>query len=395
MGFLVLLTYRRWYRLFADVLQTPWVPFFFAPFIVPVVVFASTRKFSWILWFTYSTVDHQLPTPQAMHDRLLQLPAELYLLVGATDSLDAWMMLGPYILNIITLVLLTISLILRSVPWALRRMHHERDFTCRVLLCSAALITFSASLLGGCLSYHYFSAEYRIWPAEAQRVFWRSFHCSDARSQLLHILRFIWERNLRWKQQRILEFGNHGQELWRELWEAIGFCVGTWRALHLIHKLVMVVPIVMLYGHYYVVRRTRPLCPSCSSFTRCPKYGDSGTAGDSAADVDDSYIPTLGRESVSSNSWTASRSAQRNDKAQDTAREEHSRRDAAAMKIVGDAQLFFAISKPFYLQDILKRCFCSLACKLLSWSSSSCLDFLTSASRAWVVQFRPLADRRV
>ncbi|KAJ7618480.1 hypothetical protein FB45DRAFT_168313 [Roridomyces roridus] len=256
-GFLVFFTYRRWYRLFADILQTPWVPFFFAPHIVPFALFASTRKLSWMLWFTYYTVDHELPTPQAMHDRLLRLPAKLYLLVGAPDSVNIWIMLGPFILNIITLTLLTIVLIARAVPWALRTIHRERDFTRKVIICDMVLATIAVCLWGGLLSFRYCYEDYRTGlpnPALSS-----GGHSITQTPELSCCTSFdSYGRGIcagRRKGFRNYQrtdgscFMNYGKQS-GSVWGHGGRCI-------LFINWSLVVPIVMLYGHYYVMPEIR------------------------------------------------------------------------------------------------------------------------------------------
>ncbi|KAJ7618506.1 hypothetical protein FB45DRAFT_931801, partial [Roridomyces roridus] len=216
MGLLAFFTYRRWYRPVARILQTPIPSFMSLPFIVPMALFGSTSRLSWILSFICDSVDRDLPRPQTMHHWLSRLPSVVYSLVGATDSVGIWMILGPFSLNIVMLALLTVALTIHAIPWALKTMQRHRDIIRDVIRAETIAVALSTCYHGVSLPVALLWPKYRAWPAESRRL-WQSIYCSEARAETRRMLRALLENNLRFKDERIREWSTHGRELRHEL----------------------------------------------------------------------------------------------------------------------------------------------------------------------------------
>ncbi|KAJ7618511.1 hypothetical protein FB45DRAFT_1096905 [Roridomyces roridus] len=251
LGLLPFFIYRRFYGPVVRILQTPAPTWFSLPWIVPVALFASTSKLSWILWFTYCSMVNKHPSLQAMHNWLLRLPSAICSLIGTTHSLDIWMIFGPFSLNIAMLALLTVVLTIHGIPWALRTIHRHQHFIRYILRLETIMVALMTCFWGIYLPVLMFWFQYRHWPTESRRL-WQSIYCPEARAETKRMLRALLESNLRFKEERIREFSTHGRELRHELWEAIGVCMETWRTLHLIQKLLIVIPIAILCLQFVV-----------------------------------------------------------------------------------------------------------------------------------------------
>ncbi|KAJ7618478.1 hypothetical protein FB45DRAFT_1033684 [Roridomyces roridus] len=243
MGLLVFFTYRRLYTPAVVMLQA-WGYLVIAGLCVPVAVLGSISKLRWILWTIYCYYDVALPRVSAIHHAIL-LPFRVSYPLGT----NIWMTLGPVGIHTVLLNLLTAILAVRAVPWTIRAAYRLRPELYLVIRDLGILTSFVGVIFPLGLSLF----EYCNWPAEIRTLCWRSVIDAEARERVRSEINIIWDRNLHWKIGRMEEFHSHGWELRYEVWEALG----TWGSMHVAQKVLIVAPIAILYGHYYVMPEIR------------------------------------------------------------------------------------------------------------------------------------------
>ncbi|KAJ7618502.1 hypothetical protein FB45DRAFT_1007304 [Roridomyces roridus] len=243
MGLLAFFTYRRLYTP-TVIMLLKWGYFVATALFVPFAVLGSTSKLRWILWTIYYYY-YDLPSVPGIRQAGLRLSIRISSPLGATDYVDVLMILAPAGIHILLLTLLTAILAVRAIPWTVRTIYRLRA----ELLDVIGMLGELTCLYGVGFPLGLSHTEYWRWPAEIRTLCWRSVIDAEARERVRSEINIIWDRNRRWKIGRIEEYQRHAWEIRQKILEALG----TWGSLHIVQKVLILAPIALLYGHYYVI----------------------------------------------------------------------------------------------------------------------------------------------
>ncbi|KAJ7476913.1 hypothetical protein B0H11DRAFT_2426364 [Mycena galericulata] len=344
LGLLIVFTHRKLRPRVLDFARFHCVPS--TSVLVPIAVVCSFSQLSWIPWINYCLLWglRWLPDIRSIHESILRFLSRTSPTLDAMDSVDIWMIFGPFAVHAAVMCLGTVAIVLVNVPSETRVMVRQLWDLFLLYFCAWILNT---AVLYGVSIFMFSHLRLSVPPPYVRPSRWETLSCPPPQ-----ICWLVDEQFADWKVGQIQDFYALRWDLQRLFWVAVRGCYDTWGMLDCIQKSFIVAPAAIFYGHFYIVHLiVSPLIPGSSS-RRCPPLASfCWRYGTGSVDMDDLYTLFLLSHlhgSVENRLAAATRQPGKVPKAApntDTARQERTRRDkheaaGAAMGIVGDALLF-------------------------------------------------------